>query len=367
MGNVRLSYADTNHDGIIQGRDLRVRTCTDLDNGEQACVETFTPGEVAEVNNYYPFGLLHDYSETTQNAYQYKYNGKELQETGMYDYGARMYMADIGRWGVSDPLSELQFAYSPYSYVYGNPIRFNDPTGMIGEDPDPKKIYNSGVIPEVTIKGISKAQRMDASLSFMGIQSLNSFHASEDRFAAGIRGSKAALATEKFERNLAFTMGTFMMGGSNLAASAGWSAFDWWLDYQSEEAKNKIGKVQIAAILLVIARKGNGLQTLADDMVAINKTTDGGGVLLNSTPTTAISSAMYYETAAEQSASIFKSIAHGHMFENGNKRTAVAIFEKLAKEAGIQTVSRQEMLDVATQVAKGKMTDVSEIAKSLTK
>ena len=51
----------------------------------------------------------------------------------MYDYGARMYMPDLGRWGVHDPLSELQFAYSPYSYVYGNPIRFNDPTGMIGE------------------------------------------------------------------------------------------------------------------------------------------------------------------------------------------------------------------------------------------
>jgi hypothetical protein len=25
----------------------------------------------------------------------YKYNGKELQETGMYDYGARFYMPDL--------------------------------------------------------------------------------------------------------------------------------------------------------------------------------------------------------------------------------------------------------------------------------
>jgi prophage maintenance system killer protein len=56
-----------------------------------------------------------------------------------------------------------------------------------------------------------------------------------------------------------------------------------------------------------------------------------------------------------------------NMFENGNKRTAVAIFEKLAQESGIQTVSREEMLNVATQVAKGKLTDVSEIAKLLTK
>lgn len=87
-------------------------------------------------SNYYPFGLKHEgYNENQSTAtYNYKYNGKELQETGMYDYGARMYMPDIGRWGVVDPLAETSRRWSPYTYAYNNPIRFVDPDGMQNED-----------------------------------------------------------------------------------------------------------------------------------------------------------------------------------------------------------------------------------------
>jgi len=50
----------------------------------------------------------------------------------MYNYGARFYMPDVGRWGVVDPLAEKTMDL--YAYANSNPIRFADPTGMQGED-----------------------------------------------------------------------------------------------------------------------------------------------------------------------------------------------------------------------------------------
>ena len=109
--------------------------------------------EIKDTNDYYPFGLSFLNPSSGLSAYDpmaipynYKYNGKELQETGMYDYGARFYMPDIGRWMSLDPLSEEFSDWTPYRFGFNNPIAFSDPTGMLEdwyEDADGSYVYDA--------------------------------------------------------------------------------------------------------------------------------------------------------------------------------------------------------------------------------
>jgi RHS repeat-associated protein len=91
-------------------------------------------GTVLEENHYYPFGLT--ISESSNNPalpkQPYKYNGKELEKSfGLetYEYGARQYDPQIGRWKGIDPLADKYFGISPFAYVANDPIKFIDPDG----------------------------------------------------------------------------------------------------------------------------------------------------------------------------------------------------------------------------------------------
>lgn len=97
--------------------------------------------DIVQTTSYYPFGLvMNQYNGNTAPGYQknkYLYNGKELQDDvfagsslNWFDYGARFYDPQIGRWHVADPLAEKYSSLSPYGYCANNPVLFIDPNGQ---------------------------------------------------------------------------------------------------------------------------------------------------------------------------------------------------------------------------------------------
>jgi len=105
LGNTRVVFTDENTDG--------------------------TP-EILQADNYYPFGMIATQYSFNGGSNQYLYNGKELQgdfSLNWYDYSARYYDPQLGRFTTMDPLSSSFYKWTPYNYCLDNPVKLFESNG----------------------------------------------------------------------------------------------------------------------------------------------------------------------------------------------------------------------------------------------
>ncbi|MFC1602923.1 putative Ig domain-containing protein [Pseudomonadota bacterium] len=127
----RFIYADKNHVPSYMEKDGKIYRIISDHLGSPRLIIDIANGSIAQRMDYNAWG---DVTFDTNPGFQpFGFAGGIYDlHTGLVQFGARDYDADVGRWTAKDPIRFSGDTPNLYGYVFGDPVNFIDPTGKIG-------------------------------------------------------------------------------------------------------------------------------------------------------------------------------------------------------------------------------------------
>ena len=120
--NTPWGYFRGGYHAYIRDRQGSVRAVLNAKSGDRA----------EQRARYYPGGLP-THTPEGLDVNRYLHTSKELDTRlglTLYDFEARLYDPQLGRFLSPDPMAGSYTQFSPYTFCAANPLRYSDPTGM---------------------------------------------------------------------------------------------------------------------------------------------------------------------------------------------------------------------------------------------
>jgi len=302
-------------------------------------------------------------------AQNFTYLGQEEQnELGLnwLTFRHRNYMPEIGRFFGVDPVAGDYVTISPYQFAHNNPVWKIELEGLEGMERFGVDLINA---PPSGDSGKNPSSHLPLPI---GDQSSGS--------SSGDKSTRELVSIQKLKVEDKMVTGYPGESLDNLVtAGVQWVASKLTGD---DVSKSTSQNIQLGANLLVfITSKGRNkkagaelteemfkknVDDIAEGITDINKAFSNGAQLNQGGLESAINSASYYDDIAQQGSSLFNSIVSGHIFTNGNKRTASEFITQFAKDNNLKiNLDASQLKDLTSEIANGIKYSAEELAKKL--